>query len=125
MLGEAGRAGIPFRRCGRVLLGLGDPAGDETDRVSAIWRLRDLADQEGLDAAIWRAGPELLQVYGDLGLTALPLGKDGMPLPEGASDATISAEHYLACVAERDLGALLPVLPRLAQANPEGVVAPA
>jgi len=43
VLGEAARAMIPFRRCGRVLLGLGDPVGDEADRVSAIWCLRDLA----------------------------------------------------------------------------------
>ena len=57
VLGEAERAGIPFRRCGRVLLGLGDPMGAEGDRVSAIWRLRDLAQQEGLDPAFWRAGP--------------------------------------------------------------------
>jgi glycosyltransferase 2 family protein len=123
VMGEAGRSGIAFRRCGNVLLGLGDPAGEETDRISAIWRLRDLADQEGLDAAIWRAGPDLLHVYGDLGLAALPLGKDGLPLPEGSGDETISAEHYLACVAERDLGALLPVLPRLAQATSGGLVA--
>lgn len=85
--GEAERAGIPFRRCGRVLLGLGDPTGAESDRVSAIWRLRDLARQEGLDPAIWRAGPGLLKIYGDLGLTALPLGPDGLPLPE-APDVT-------------------------------------
>ena len=65
--GEAERAGIAFRRFGRVLLALGDPAGAEGDRVSAIWRLRDLAQQEGLDPAVWRAGPELLKVYGDLG----------------------------------------------------------
>lgn len=82
VLGEAARAAIPFCRCGRVLLGLGDPVGDEGDRVSAIWRLRDLAQQEGLDAAVWHAGPELLKVYGDLGLTALPLGPDGLPLPK-------------------------------------------
>ncbi len=82
VLGESGRAAIPFRRCGRVLLGLGDPVGDQSDRVSAIWRLRDLAQQEGLDAAVWHAGPDLLKVYGDLGLTALPLGADGLPLPE-------------------------------------------
>ncbi|MBS0562807.1 MAG: lysylphosphatidylglycerol synthetase family protein, partial [Proteobacteria bacterium] len=43
VLGENERAGIAFRRCGRVLLGLGDPAGEPADRVSAIWRLRDLA----------------------------------------------------------------------------------
>jgi glycosyltransferase 2 family protein len=114
VLGESARAAIPFRRCGRVLLGLGDPVGDETDRVSAIWRLRDLARQEGLDAAVWHAGPDLLRVYGDLGLTALPLGSDGLPLPESDGDAP-RAEQYLVCVAERDLNLLLPVLPALAK----------
>jgi uncharacterized membrane protein YbhN (UPF0104 family) len=114
VLGESARAAIPFRRCGRVLLGLGDPVGDEADQVSAIWRLRDLAQQEGLDAAVWHAGPELLKVYGDLGLTALPLGPDGLPLPESEGDTPV-AEQYLVCMAERDLNLLLPVLPSLAR----------
>jgi lysylphosphatidylglycerol synthetase-like protein (DUF2156 family) len=114
VMGEAGRAGIAFQRTGRVLLGLGDPAGADSDRVSAIWRLRDLAQQEGRHAAIWRAGPDLLKVYGDLGLTALPLGPDGLP-----ADAACSGPHYLCCVAERDLGALLPVLPSLGRRKPQ------
>ena len=122
--GEAERAGIAFRRCGRVLLGLGDPAGAEADRVSAIWRLRDLAQQEGLDPAIWRAGPALLKVYGvpeggehrGRFLTALPLGADGLPLPEAANHTPASAQ-YLVCVAERDLSALLSLLPALALAE--------
>jgi uncharacterized membrane protein YbhN (UPF0104 family) len=114
VLGEAGRAAMPFRRCGRVLLGLGDPVGEDTDRIAAIWRFRDLARQEGRDAAVWQAGPDLLRVYGDLGLTALPLGSDGLLLPETAGDAPIT-EHYLVCVAERDLAHLLPVLPSLAR----------
>jgi phosphatidylglycerol lysyltransferase len=113
VLGEAERAGIPFRRCGRVLLGIGDPMGAEGDRVSAIWRLRDLAQQEGLDPAFWRAGPGLLKVYGDLGLAALPLGPDGLPLPE-SPDETPEVRQYLVCVAERDLKTLLPLLPQLA-----------
>jgi phosphatidylglycerol lysyltransferase len=114
VLGEAGRAGMPFRRLQRVLLGIGDPAGAETDRISTIWRLRDLAQQEGRDAAVWRAGPELLKVYGDLGLTALPLGSDGLPVAaEQAGDPP--ARLYLCCVAERDLSALLPLLPELGQ----------
>ena len=113
VLGESERAGIPFRRCGRVLLGLGDPGGAATDRISVIWRLRDLAQQEGRDPAFWRAGPGLLKVYGDLGLTALPLGDNGLPLPE-SPDETPAATHYLVCMAERDLGALLPLLPELA-----------
>jgi uncharacterized membrane protein YbhN (UPF0104 family) len=113
VLGEAARAAIPFRRCDRVLLGLGDPVGDETDRVSAIWRLRDLAQQEGLDAAVWYAGPALLKVYGDLGLTALPLGRDGLPMPESDGDTPVAGQ-YLVCKAERDLNLLLPILPGLA-----------
>lgn len=111
--GEQAQAGIPFRRCGRILLALGDPAGPLSDRVSAIWRLRDLAQQEGLDPAIWRAGPGLLKIYGDLGLTALPLGDDGLPMPE-TPDVTPQSTQYLVCVAERDLTALLPMLPLLA-----------
>jgi len=110
--GEAERAAIPFRRVGRVLLALGDPAGAETDRVSAIWRLRDLARQEGLDPAVWRAGPELLRVYGNIGLVALPLGPDGLPLSESANEDRPRTE-YLVCAAERDLTSLLPLLPSL------------
>jgi uncharacterized membrane protein YbhN (UPF0104 family) len=124
VLGEAERAAIAFRRCGRVLLGLGDPSGAEADRVSAIWRLRDLAQQEGLDPAIWRAGPGLLKVYGDIGLTALPLGPDGLPAPE-AADEMPPSEHYLVCVAERDLSTLLPLLPQLAANQDRGVIAAA
>ncbi len=115
VLGEAGRAGIPFRRVGNVLLGLGDPAGSVSDRVSAIWNLRDLAQQEGLDPAVWRAGPGLLQVYADLGLAALPLGADGLPLPENdGSGQGPRPMEFLCCVAERDLSLLLPLLPALA-----------
>jgi uncharacterized membrane protein YbhN (UPF0104 family) len=114
VLGEAGRAGMPFRRLPRVLLGLGDPAGAEADRISTIWRLRDLAQQEGRDPAIWRAGPDLLKVYGDLGLTALPLGPDGLPVSPDPADP-VPARQYLCCVAERDLQTLLPLLPLLGQ----------
>ena len=109
VLGEAGRAAIAFRRVGRILLGLGDPVGRPADKVSAVWRFRDLAEQEGRDPAIWGAGPGLLAVYADLGLAAVPLGSDGMPAPETGKDAT----RYLACVAERDLSLLLPLLPAL------------
>jgi lysylphosphatidylglycerol synthetase-like protein (DUF2156 family) len=112
VMGEAGRAGIPFRRFGRVLLGLGDPAGADSDRISTVWRLRDLAQQEGRDAAIWRAGTDLLKIYSDLGLTAVPLGQDGLPLPEG-QPAGPGVRRYLCCVAERDLTILLPLLPAL------------
>ena len=94
------------------MLGLGDPAGSVNDRVSAIWNLRDLAQQEGLDPAVWRAGPGLLKVYSDIGLAAFPLGRDGLPLPERDGDAP-PASQYLCCVAERDMALLVPMLPGL------------
>ncbi len=108
--GETERAAIPFRRGGRVLLGLGDPAGAGSDRVSAIWRLRDLAEQEGLHLAIHGTGPSLLQVYADVGLAAFPLGADGLPLSEGEAPASGAARHYLVCRPDGDLSLLLPLL---------------
>ncbi|MGH7077650.1 MAG: phosphatidylglycerol lysyltransferase domain-containing protein [Acetobacteraceae bacterium] len=111
VLGEAGKSAIAFRRVGRILLGLGDPVGPASDRISALWRLRDLAAQEGQDPAIWGAGPDLLATYADLGLAILPLGDDGLPTAE----PTVHRPRYLACVAERDLSLLLPLLPALAR----------
>ena len=111
--GESDRAAIAFRRVGRVLLALGDPVGAAADRVSAIWRLRDLAEQDGLDPAVWRAGRDLLKVYADLGLAALPLGADGLPMAE-TEDGAPPARHYLVCMAQRSLPALLPLLQGLA-----------
>ena len=117
VMGEADRAGLPFLRAGRVLLGLGDPEGAEADKISAVWRLRDLALQEGLDPAFWGVGPKLLSVYADLGLTPLPLGPDGQIAQGGEAVRENVADgarrRYLVCVAERDLGTLIPVLREL------------
>nr|WP_321983441.1 lysylphosphatidylglycerol synthase domain-containing protein [uncultured Lichenicoccus sp.] len=77
---ETGHTLVAFRRIDRqtpLLLGLGDPAGAASEQISAIWRLRDLASQEGRDVAFWNVGPELLDVYANLGLIAWPLRQDG------------------------------------------------
>ena len=113
--GEAGRAAIVFRRIGHILLALGDPAGDRADRISAIWRLRDLARQANATPAIWWAGRDLLQVYGDIGLAALPLKPDGTPGADAEDAPGPHATHYLVCIAEQDLPTLLPILPSLAR----------
>lgn len=110
VFGESERAAIPFRRVGRVLLGLGDPAGSESDRVSAVWNLRDLALQERRDPAVYRGGPGLAKVYEDLGLTPVALGLDGLLSTEPSTEAT----EFLYCLAERDLGILVPMLPEVA-----------
>jgi phosphatidylglycerol lysyltransferase len=101
VFGEAGLAGFAFLKRDTVWLALGDPAGDEKDRVSAIWRFRDMCDRAGVDPAFWRVTPALLRVYGDIGLTAFPLGAPGPG----------EAQRYLACRAEKDLEKLMPLLP--------------
>lgn len=113
--GAEGLAGIPFRRTGRVILALGDPAGASADAVSAVWRLRDLARQEGRQPAVWGAGPLFLDVYAAMGLTALPLDQNGIPT-EGGRVAAAEPARFLVCAAERDLPALRPLLPELERA---------
>ncbi len=103
VFGEAGKAGFGFLRRDGIWLALGDPAGEERDRVSAIWRFRDMCDRAGVDAAFWRIGPDLLRVYGDIGLTAFPIGT---PMPG-------ETPRFLACRAERDLEALMELLPQV------------
>jgi uncharacterized membrane protein YbhN (UPF0104 family) len=109
--GEAGRAAMPFRRIGRTLLALGDPAGAGGDQISAIWRLRDLAQREGRNPAIWRAGRSLLRVYADLGLTALALDASGRLIDSDSDAERTDAEQFLVCRVERDLAGLRAALP--------------
>jgi uncharacterized membrane protein YbhN (UPF0104 family) len=100
VFGEKERAGFAFLKRGKVWLALGDPAGERQDAISAIWRFRDVCERAGVDAAFWRVGPDLLRVYEDIGLTAVPLAAPGE-----------EAKLFLACRAERDLNALRQLLP--------------
>lgn len=111
--GEDLSARVAFAKLPGMALALGDPEGEPGDAVSAIWRFRDWCEQEGFDPAFWDVGTRYLSIYGDIGLTAFPLGEDRLPLPPSAGDAP-RAERYLVCRAERDLARLLPVLPSLA-----------
>lgn len=101
VFGEAGRAGCAFVKREGVWLALGDPVGEERDRVSAIWRFRDVCEQARVDPAFWRTGSELLRVYADIGLTPFPLG--------GGTTGGL----YLLCRPERDIEALLSLLPKV------------
>jgi phosphatidylglycerol lysyltransferase len=103
VFGAAGQAGLAFVRRDGLWIALGDPAGEERDRVSAIWRFRDICDRAGADPAFWGISPALLRVYGDIGLTAFPL----------AAPAPGEPQRYLACRAEKDLEKLLGLLPEI------------
>ena len=101
VFGDAGRAGLAFVKRDGVWLAIGDPVGEERDRISAIWRFRDICERAGVEPAFWQVTPALLRIYGDIGLTAFPLAppKAGEP------------QRYLACRAEKDLEKLMALLP--------------
>ncbi|MBR0654809.1 lysylphosphatidylglycerol synthase domain-containing protein [Plastoroseomonas arctica] len=92
VFGEAGVAGLAFLKRSGVWLALGDPGGETRDRISAIWRFRDLCESARVDPAFWRVGPELQRVYADIGLTAFP-----MVAAPGAPPS------FIACRAEHDI----------------------
>jgi phosphatidylglycerol lysyltransferase len=102
VFGEAGRAALAFVKRDGFWMALGDPVGEERDRISAIWRFRDICSRARVDPAFWRVSPALLRVYGDIGLTAFPLGA-----PEAGEP-----QRYLVCRAEKDLEKLLALLPQ-------------
>ena len=123
VLGETGRSCIAFRRARGLLVGLGDPAGASPDRISAIWRLRDLAIQEGRATAAWRAGPELLETWNDLGLIAWPLGPDERPRPAlDLRRATDPAERFVCFPDEADLASVLRAVGRAPEPPPRRVL---
>ena len=114
VLGEAERAGIPFRRCGRVLLGTG-----RSDGRGGGPRLGDLA----------AARPGAAGGAGSGVLACRPGAAEGVWRPwadraaartrtdcrcRESDGGTAEARQYLVCVAERDLTTLLPLLPQLA-----------
>lgn len=93
LLGEAGRAAFAFSRRAPLWIAHGDPAGDSTDAVSAIWRFRDMAERAGARPVFWDVGQERLRLYADIGLSAVPMpGRPG---------------RFIACKAEQDLDRLL------------------
>ncbi|MCC7427204.1 MAG: lysylphosphatidylglycerol synthetase family protein [Alphaproteobacteria bacterium] len=114
VFGDRSRAAIVYVKRNGIWVGLGDTLGDPDDRASAIWRFRDLCEQNRVDPAFYGVSPDDLAIYDEIGLTAFPLGPDGLPLPESRGDAP-AAERYLTCRAERDLRTLLPQLPDLAR----------
>ena len=97
--GAREQALLPFVRIGSYLVGLGDPAGDADDCISAIWWLRDLAVQEGRRPVFWHVGQTLMPVYNELGLTSWPL----------AAEETGAPSCFL-CAAANDLARLRPLM---------------
>nr|WP_298797240.1 lysylphosphatidylglycerol synthase domain-containing protein [uncultured Acetobacter sp.] len=93
--GEGGEAVIPVRRSGVFLVGLGDPAGAQADCVSAIWRMRDLALQEGLKPVFWQVGNAFLRIYDDIGLSVWPMDDGtGLHFCYSADDIALASRFF-------------------------------
>ena len=93
--GEGGEAVIPVRRSGTFLVGLGDPAGAQQDCVSAIWRMRDLALQDGLKPVFWQVGKPFLRIYDDIGLSVWPFDDGtGLHFCYPADDIALASKFF-------------------------------
>ncbi|CAK7192728.1 hypothetical protein COMNV_00934 [Commensalibacter sp. Nvir] len=66
---------IPFIKRNNVIIGLGDPVGNEPEIINTIWRLRDLSVQENCSIAFWEVKKRYLSVYRDLGLVDISIPK--------------------------------------------------
>ena len=85
------------------LIGLGDPAGEEDDCISAIWRLRDLALQEGLKPVFWNVGEPFLRIYDDIGLSAWALEDgSGRHFCYPSTDMAFAAQFAFQCAHAMD-----------------------
>ena len=100
VFGDSGAAGFAFLKRNGVWLALGDPRGETSDRISAIWRFRDLCEAARVDPAVWSVGPDLQRVYADIGLTVFPTVDDPAASPT-----------LIACRAEHDIDNLRLLLP--------------
>ena len=87
----------------------GNPVGVEHERVPGLQQQPFGPGPPVLEQA---ERPYQLLPFGE-SLGGIPLGEDGLPLPE-SPDKTPPSCQYLVCVAERDLTTLLPLLPALA-----------
>lgn len=92
---ETRRAAIAFQKLGSFLLALGSPVGNERQRIAAIWRLHDYAQQEGRPLAVVQADESYREVYADIGLSI------GRPVYEGWMFCSIEAYPQLMPILKR------------------------
>lgn len=75
LLDADGRAFIAYADTGRSLIAKGDPVGDAAAGKKLIWRLREMADQQGRACAFYAVSSAYLPTYLDLGMSILKIGE--------------------------------------------------
>lgn len=120
---DAGTGFVMFQRSGPCLVAMGDPVGAPAVQAALAWRLRELADRQGLWPVFYQVGAEQLPTYLDMGLSLTKLGEEAVvPLAafslEGSARAELRQAHRRA-VREGAVFAVVPqvevagLLPRL------------
>jgi phosphatidylglycerol lysyltransferase len=75
LLSDSGNAFIMYRVAGRSWVALGDPVGENSEMVALIQRFVELAYRHGGWPIFYRAGPTLLYLYLEHGLSVVKLGE--------------------------------------------------
>jgi phosphatidylglycerol lysyltransferase len=71
----AGRAFLMYRVVGQSWIAFGDPVGDPASAAALVERFTELANAAGGWPAFYRAGPALLPLYLEFGLSVVKLGE--------------------------------------------------
>jgi phosphatidylglycerol lysyltransferase len=71
-----GAAFIMYGVEGRSWIAMGDPVGDEQERVELVWTFRELCDRHGGWTVFYEVNTASLPFYLDLGLTLLKIGEE-------------------------------------------------
>ena len=66
---------IAYADTGSTLVSKGDPVGDKTAGIAAIWQLREMADKMGRRCAFYGVSDRYLPTYLDLGMQILKIGE--------------------------------------------------
>ncbi len=66
---------IAYADTGNTLVSKGDPVGEKSACVTAIWQLRELADKMGRRCAFYGISERFLPTYLDLGMQILKIGE--------------------------------------------------
>ncbi|HEY8020173.1 MAG TPA: bifunctional lysylphosphatidylglycerol flippase/synthetase MprF [Thermoanaerobaculia bacterium] len=83
LFSDSGNAFLMYGVARRTWVAMGDPVGQEQERIDLAWRFRELSDRHGGRPVFYQVGERDLYLYADLGLTLLKLGQEGrVPLSE-------------------------------------------
>ncbi len=69
---------LMYQRSGPCLVAMGDPIGSAQAQQQLAWRLREMADRDGLHAVFYQISAHNLPIYLDMGMTLSKLGEEAV-----------------------------------------------